>query len=209
MHFCMKKLASASDGSAPALSVLCGDTNIESYSEIADNFIANGYTDALVAANPPPSLTNADRGEASETAVDGDPAAEVDLFMHMPTFGQAGLKFADKVSKERIGRLDYILCRAGSINPTALPSQSSSPAQGIVENPESDGSTSPAVEIRAGSAAQTESTSGGGRLKVVKASLLGAEMIPREVVKKKGGVDDPDMRVYASDHLGVHATIQV
>lgn len=206
MQFCVNKLASSSNASTPALSVLCGDTNIESYSEIAENFLVNGYIDALVAANPPPLSTAAESDQKSEGRTSTSVSAEQsDLFLHMPTFGQAGLKFIGKVSKERIGRLDYILCRAGSASGLASSSGQSQPSQEANKNSSLD---TPPLTIEA----QADLVPSGGRgreLKVVRASLLGAEMIPLQVVKKKAGVSDPEMSVFASDHLGVMATTQI
>lgn len=151
MQYCVEALSRSSSQKVPAVSVLCGDTNILAYSEIDTNFVSAGFVDALVAANPP----QASNGEIG-----------IDLFDYLPTHGRAGIKFKNTASKERIGRLDYILCR---------PKQD---ADGI------------------------------SRFRVTNAGLLGASPILHEIVKKEGRVDDPDMDVYPSDHLGVYVDIK-
>lgn len=181
MQFCIRALSSTSNSPPPALCVLCGDTNIESYSEIADNFLSNGYNDALVTANPlPPPSNDGDGG------CDDRPAA-LDLFQYMPTFGRAGIKFTDKASKERVGRLDYILCRLGNWPPNT---QSGVPA--VID-----------------SSRTSESGSQTQRLSIHSAGLLGSEALSNDVVKKEAGVDDPEMSVFPSDHLGVYAVVGV
>lgn len=182
MQFCTRALSSSSDSSRPALSVLCGDTNIKYYSEIAGNFLSEGYVDALVAANPPPPPN--DEGEDKDKE---DHLAALDLFQYMPTYGRAGIKFKNKASKERVGRLDYILCC-----PDPLPPNSQNEAPGTVDssqNPESSSETQ--------------------RLSILSAGLLGSEALSNEVVTKEAGVDDPEMSVFPSDHLGVYAVINV
>jgi len=187
MQFCIRALSSPSNSSPPVLSVLCGDTNIESYSEIADNFISSGYVDALIAANPPPSRLNNDapegKGEDQEES-----ASALDLFQYMPTFGCTGIKFTNKASTERVGRLDYILCRPGLLLSNT---QSGKPGEMV--------DTSHISE----SGPRTRQVS------IHSAGLLGSEAFSNEVVKKEVGVDDPEMSVFPSDHVGVYAVVGV
>jgi endonuclease/exonuclease/phosphatase family metal-dependent hydrolase len=181
MQFCIRALSSTSNSLPPALCVLCGDTNIESYSEIADSFLSSGYLDALVAANSPPSPPN-DEGRDGDRE---DGPAALDLFQYMPTFGRAGIRFTDKASKERVGRLDYILC-----GPGPWPSNNQNDKPEIVDNSRT---SEPGSQTR--------------RLLIHGAGLLGSEALSNEVVKKEAGVDDPEMSVFPSDHLGVYAVV--
>lgn len=237
MQFCIERLSgsSQSPASTPALSVLCGDTNVESYAEIADNFLANGFVDALVAANSPPLREPIPELEsvpvnaiANETGVGASAnsnsnAPGIDLFLYMPTFGQAGIKFTGRPSKERVGRLDYVLCRAEhgtlslSSNPASSANDSSLPAYSAQtdigdagDNPNADAVGSATDDPTSGhtTIADAALPVQGKMAKVISAHMLGVEMIPREIVKKVS-VDDPTMSVFPSDHLGVIATVHV
>ncbi|KAF8310174.1 hypothetical protein DL93DRAFT_2084758 [Clavulina sp. PMI_390] len=197
------------------LGMLCGDTNVKSYAEIEKNLIWKGWKDLFVIADnfARRQLTPTSNSVSSSADLDvdvdvdsseqatggGDPptsATHLNLFTDIPSFGIAGLKTKGKARKKRIGRLDYILAKAFHESP-ALPSPLTSIATTF-----SDGAVEPSsVATSVGKDGQVSFPP--TNVYASNAHFLGAEPIPREVVKRWGDVDDEIMSVWPSDHLGV------
>ncbi|KAF8310166.1 hypothetical protein DL93DRAFT_2099553 [Clavulina sp. PMI_390] len=206
------------------LGVLCGDTNIESYAEIEENFIRKGWRDIFVIAEgfsrmrPLPAEAFTMTASPSEDAPSKLTAvlreAQVDLFTDIPSFGVAGLKFKDKLSKERIARLDYILAK---VSPGAPPLPSPSPptplsdptpaSADVNDDSESDSELAAVAPYATGSYDRRVRPL--TKVHARNAKFMGAERIPYEVVKRLAKVDDEEMSVWPSDHLGVVASVWV
>ena len=88
----IQALSFSSIGPPPAC-ILCGDTNISSYSEITP-LLEEGFSDSWLTAHP----------------TDGDAP---NLMLVAPTYGQTGIrKRESKAEREEVAkRLDLILCR--------------------------------------------------------------------------------------------------
>ncbi|KAF8310168.1 hypothetical protein DL93DRAFT_2099555 [Clavulina sp. PMI_390] len=208
------------------LGVLCGDTNIESYAEIEENMVQKGWKDLFVIADnfakrrSPPTLVSSDTHPGADADADADTetagpseeaagkvdsptsAAQINLFTDIPSFGIAGLEFKGKVSKERIGRLDYLLAKAFPDTPS-LPYPSTSTATTLPDGAAESSSGAPSV--RKDGQVSLPATN----VYASNARFLGAEPIAREVVKRWGNVDDETMSVWPSDHLGVVVNVWV
>jgi hypothetical protein len=98
----------------------------------------------------------------------------------MPTYGNAGLTWDGKARKERVARLDYILAR-----PFLLP----------ILAEDGEGATEPQYQK--------------GTFAVKSGRVLGDTPISDTIIKMEAHVDDPQMKMWPSDHLGVCVDMEV
>lgn len=106
----------------PIPSLVCGDTNIDSYAELQPLLDA-GFVDSWIATHPPtPDASDFSPFADIATGATNTPPPEYspDLIRVDPTYGQTGVQLPGKARKENVRRLDYLMCRNMNVKGSKL-----------------------------------------------------------------------------------------